>query len=152
MGYESTGSLTAFYTVLTEGEHDTDPIGESARAILDGHLVLSHTLATSGHYPAIDVVTSISRTMPQSVPDEHLKMSLTFRRLLEKAREGNELKLLGVYQPGNDAEMDMAMAAEPGMLGYLQQTIQERETLEDSVHQLKTLISGLHHGHQQKTG
>ncbi|WP_353623001.1 FliI/YscN family ATPase [Salinisphaera sp. G21_0] len=150
-GYESSGSLTAFYTVLTEGEQDTDPISESARAILDGHLVLSHALAISGHYPAIDVVTSISRTMPQSVSDEHLKMSLTFRRLLEKAREGSELKLLGVYQPGNDPDMDMAMAAEPGMLGYLQQGIEQRETLEDSVQQLKALISGLRHGHQQKT-
>ena len=149
-GYEPGGSLTAFYTVLTEGEQD--PIGESARAILDGHLVLSHDLAIAGHYPAIDVVTSISRTMPQCVSDEHLKQSLTFRRLLEKAREGRELKLLGVYQPGNDADMDTAMAAEPGMLEYLQQGINERETLTDSVHQLTTLICGLHHGHQQNTG
>lgn len=151
-GYKPTGSLTAFYTVLIEGDQDTDPIGEAAKAILDGHLVLSHELAISGHYPAIDVVTSVSRTMTQSVSGEHLKMALMFRRLLEKAREGRELKLLGVYQPGNDADMDMAMAAEPAMLEYLQQSVNQRQPFNDSIHQLKTLISGLHHGHQQTAG
>ena len=137
-GYQPSGSLSACYTVLDEG--DNDPVGEAARAILDGHLVLSHKLALTGQYPAIDVVASISRTMAQSVTPEHLKMAQTFCQLVEKAREGNELKTLGVYQPGNDPVMDRAMATEAALLGYLQQPINERQTFTDSLRQLQTLM------------
>lgn len=140
-GYQPSGSLSAFYTVLDEG--DNDPVGEAARAILDGHLVLSHKLAMSGQYPAIDVVASISRTMAQSVTPEHLKMAQTFCQLVEKAREGNELKALGVYQPGNDPVMDRAMGAEAVLRRYLLQPINERQTFTDSLCQLQTLMVGM---------
>ena len=140
-GYHASGSLSAFYTVLDEG--DNDPVGEAARAILDGHLVLSHKLAMIGQYPAIDVVASISRTMAQSVTPEHLKMAQTFCRLVEKAREGNDLKTLGVYQPGNDPVMDRAVGAEAALLRYLQQPINERQTFTDSLRQLQTLMVGM---------
>lgn len=146
-GYQPSGSLSAFYTVLTEGAQDSDPISESAKAILDGHLTLSHELAIAGHYPAVDVVTSISRTMTNTVSHEHLNLALTFRRWLEKAREGNELKLLGVYREGTDPEMDKSMQAEPAMLNYLGQNIQDKQPFEDSFTQLQALISGIHHGH-----
>ena len=145
-GYQPSGSLSAFYTVLDEGEND--PVGEAARAILDGHLVLSHKLAMAGQYPAIDVVASISRTMAQSVSPEHLQIAQVFCQLVEKAREGNELKTLGVYQPGNDAVMDRAMAVETALLAYLQQPINERHTFADSLQQLQALITGLNaNGH-----
>ena len=140
-GYQPSGSLSAFYTVLDEG--DNDPVGEAARAILDGHLVLSHKLAMTGQYPAIDVVASISRTMAQSVTPEHLKMAQTFCQLVEKAREGNELKALGVYQPGNDPVMDRAMGAEAVLRRYLLQPINERQTFTDSLRQLQTLMVGM---------
>ncbi len=140
-GYQSSGSLSAFYTVLDEGEDD--PVGEAARAILDGHLVLSHKLAMAGQYPAIDVVASVCRTMAQSVSAQHLQMAQTFCQLVEKAREGYELKTLGVYQPGSDPIMDRAMTAQASMLGYLQQPINERQTFNDSLHQLQVLIAGI---------
>ena len=140
-GYQPSGSLSAFYTVLDEGEND--PVGEAARAILDGHLVLSHKLAMAGQYPAIDVVASISRTMAQTVSPEHLTMAQIFCQLVEKAREGNELKTLGVYQSGNDAVMDRAMAVETALLAYLQQPINERHTFTASLQQLQALITGM---------
>ncbi len=146
-GYQPMGSLSAFYTVLDEGKND--PVGEAARAILDGHLVLSHKLAMNGQYPAIDVVASISRTMAQSVSAEHLRLAQSFCQLVEKAREGIELKTLGVYQSGSDPIMDQAMAAQEQLIGYLRQPIDERLTFSDSLNQLQVLLAGVNAGGYQ---
>ena len=134
------GSLTAFYTVLMESENDYDPIADTARAILDGHIVLSQELALSGNYPAIDILSSISRTMPQTVDTTHLQAAMWFRKTLEKSREGHELKALGVYQEGRDPALDQAISMAPAMMAFLQQQASESVALIDSISQLNRLF------------
>ncbi|WP_281647163.1 FliI/YscN family ATPase [Parendozoicomonas sp. Alg238-R29] len=140
-GREDSGSISAFYTVLVEGEDSEDPVAESARAILDGHIVLSHDQAISGLYPAIDVSASVSRTMTACINSEQLSLSSRFRYLYEKARMGRELTMLGAYQSGNDPEIDQALAFEETMRGYLQQGMSESFSMEDSVNSLRELFN-----------
>src|SRR5579862_5619991 len=97
------GSITAFYTVLTEGDDQSDPIADAARAILDGHVVLSRRIAESGHYPAIDVEASISRAMHEITPAAHARLARQFRRALSAYEDSRELINLGAYQRGSDA-------------------------------------------------
>ena len=101
-GAENQGSITAFYTVLTEGDDLQDPIADSARAILDGHIVLSRKLADSGHYPAIDVEASISRVMPQVVSEEHLLAARRIRQVYSIYQENRDLISIGAYTRGTD--------------------------------------------------
>ncbi|MFG1490677.1 FliI/YscN family ATPase, partial [Oceanospirillum sp. HFRX-1_2] len=102
-GNEGTGgSITAFYTVLTEGDDQQDPIADATRAILDGHIVLSRCLAEEGHYPAIDVEASISRVMPQVVSDDHLKMAYSVKQLYALYQQNKDLITVGAYNAGSD--------------------------------------------------
>ena len=146
-GRDDSGSISAFYTVLVEGEDSEDPVAESARAILDGHIVLSHDQAISGLYPAIDVSRSVSRTMPACVSSEQFNLASRFRYLYEKARTGRELTMLGAYQRGNDSETDQALAFEEPMRRYLQQGMAECFPMDDSIQGLKTLLG--ESGHAQ---
>ena len=120
------GSITAFYTVLTEGDDQQDPIADSARAILDGHIVLSRSLAESGHYPAIDIEASISRVMAAIVPSGQFRLVHQFKRMLSRYQRNRDLIAVGAYTPGNDPEIDRAIERYPWLEGYLQQGIEAR--------------------------
>ncbi len=120
------GSITAFYTVLTEGDDQQDPIADSARAILDGHIVLSRSLAESGHYPAIDIEASISRVMAAIVPPEQFRLVHEFKRMLSRYQRNRDLIAVGAYSPGNDPEIDRAIERYPWLESYLQQGIEAR--------------------------
>ncbi|MCI2807305.1 flagellar protein export ATPase FliI [Eoetvoesiella caeni] len=120
------GSITAFYTVLTEGDDQQDPIADSARAILDGHIVLSRSLAESGHYPAIDIEASISRVMSAIVPKEQFSMVHQFKKMLSRYQRNRDLIAVGAYTMGNDPNIDEAIEKYPWLEAYLQQGIESR--------------------------
>jgi flagellum-specific ATP synthase len=120
-GKEGGGSITAFYTVLTEGDDQQDPIADAARAILDGHIVLSRRLAEAGHYPAIDIMQSASRVMHQVVSAEHARSARQFKATYARYEEVRELLQIGVYVPGSDNKADQAIALKDAMVEFLQQ-------------------------------
>ena len=126
VGNKPAGSITAFYTVLTEGDDQQDPIADSARAILDGHVVLSRKLAESGHYPAIDIEASISRVMSAVVPQEQVNMVHQFKQMLSRYQRNRDLIAVGAYRPGNDPRIDEAIEKYPRLEAYLQQSINTR--------------------------
>ena len=124
-GSDGGGSITAFYTVLTEGDDQQDPIADAARAILDGHIVLSRRLAEAGHYPAIDIEASISRVMPQVVDAEHLQHAQNFKRIYSTYRQNQDLINIGAYALGSDPKIDEAIALYPILQKLVQQTMHE---------------------------
>jgi flagellum-specific ATP synthase len=126
-GPEGGGSITAFYTVLAEGDDQQDPIADSARAILDGHIVLTRTLADQGHYPAIDIEQSISRAMHGLISDEDFDRVRQFKQLFSRYQRSRDLIAVGAYQPGGDPLLDNAVNMYPRLEAYLQQRIEERE-------------------------
>ncbi len=119
------GSITAFYTVLTEGDDQQDPIADASRAILDGHIVLNRRLAEEGHYPAIDVEASISRVMPQVVDKEHLQKAQKFKQLYSRYQQTRDLIAVGAYVAGSDPEIDQAIERYPHLRRFLQQRLDE---------------------------
>ena len=138
-GLNGCGSITAFYTVLSEGDDQQDPIADAARAILDGHIVLSRELAESGHYPAIDVERSASRVMHNVAAPEHIQAARRLRQLWSRYQKARDLIALGAYAPGHDAELDLAVRHIDGMRGLLQQDMHQPARLADSVKQLRQL-------------
>ena len=124
-GPEGGGSITAFYTVLTEGDDQQDPIADSARAILDGHVVLSRALAEAGHYPAIDIEASISRAMTALIDETHLDHVRQFKQMLSRYQRNRDLIAVGAYAPGRDAQLDRAIALYPRIEAFLQQGFRE---------------------------
>lgn len=135
------GSITAFYTVLTEGDDQQDPIADAARAILDGHIVLSRELAESGHYPAIDVEASISRAMTEITHPEHQEAARRFKHRYSLYRQHRDLISVGAYQPGSDPQVDDAIALYPRLTEFLRQGMGEPVGLADSIDALQTLIA-----------
>lgn len=134
------GSITAFYTVLTEGDDQQDPIADSARAILDGHIVLSRNLADQGHYPAIDVEQSISRAL-HSLIDEHTFEGIKrFKQLYSRYQRNRDLINVGAYVPGSDPLLDKAVALYPQMERFLQQQITEKVDYNQSMQELFALL------------
>jgi len=140
-GLPGGGSVTAFYTVLTEGDDQQDPIADAARAILDGHIVLSRRLAEEGHYPAIDIEASISRVMPQVSDPQHLQQAQLFKQLYSRYQQTRDLISVGAYVAGADRETDVAIDRYPHMRKFLQQGLQEPGSLDTSVAGLKSLFS-----------
>lgn len=140
-GKPGEGSITAFYTVLTEGDDQQDPIADAARAILDGHIVLSRSLAEEGHYPAIDVEASISRVMPHIIPPEQLNHAQRFKQLYARYLQTRDLISVGAYVPGSDPETDFAIERYPAMKQFLQQGLQARAPLPASVAELNHVLS-----------
>lgn len=130
------GSITAFYTVLAEGDDQNDPIVDAARAVLDGHIVLSRSIAESGHYPAIDVEASISRIMNDVVSDEHQAAARRFRKLYSAYQRNQDLISVGAYQRGSDPEVDEAIEYYPRLMQFLQQDSKEAVSFESSVQDL----------------
>ncbi len=145
-GSERQGSITAFYTVLTEGDDLQDPIADAARAILDGHVVLSRTLADSGHYPAIDIEASISRVMPMVVSEEHQLMARRIRQVYSNYKQNQDLISIGAYAKGSDPRIDLAIRAEPAINALLQQGMKQVIPYDESLEGMAALAKGLGQG------
>ncbi len=141
-GTAGTGSITAFYTVLTEGDDQHDPIADAARAILDGHIVLSRELAESGHFPAIDIEASVSRAITDIANDRHLELSRKLRAVLSLYQRNRDFINLGAYKSGSDPRVDEAIQHYPALQTFLQQGMNERVTLMQSLQQLEVLFGG----------
>lgn len=134
------GSITAFYTVLTEGDDQQDPIADAARAILDGHIVLNRTLAEAGHYPAIDIEQSISRAMHSITSMEHQRDMRRLKQLYSRYQRNRDLISVGAYASGSDPVLDQAIQLLPRIEAFLQQGISERAGVTESLGQLTALF------------
>ncbi len=132
-GLNGVGSITAFYTVLSEGDDQQDPIADAARAILDGHVVLSRALAESGHYPAIDIEQSASRVMHNVATREHFELARRFRAVYSRYQKGRDLVQVGAYVAGSDPQMDEAIRLQPAMAAFLQQSMFESASMDESI-------------------
>ncbi|SQK76983.1 Flagellum-specific ATP synthase [Tatumella ptyseos] len=139
---EGTGSLTAIYTVLAEGDDQQDPIVDAARAVLDGHIVLSRTLAEAGHFPAIDISQSVSRCMSLVASDDHRRAARQLRQQYARFREIKPMMALGGYVAGADPEVDLAVEQSPSLHRFLQQEDQQLSSFADSRQQLLALAHG----------
>ena len=135
-GNFSTGSITAFYTVLMEGDDQQDPVVDSVRSLLDGHVVLSRAMASEGWYPPVNVLDSLSRLMPAVATTEHRARATTVRRLLAAHARSEDLIRIGAYKAGTDEQLDMALRALPELRAFLEQGSAERVTLAQTVEQL----------------
>jgi flagellum-specific ATP synthase len=135
------GSITALYTVLAEGDDLSDPVADAARAALDGHIVLSRKLANSGHFPAVDVLASVSRCMTDVVTPAHRELATTVRDLLAAYRDSADLIEVGAYQPGSNPRVDRALACLTQLNGVLRQGPAQRCTLEETVRQLSLAVT-----------
>jgi flagellum-specific ATP synthase len=135
------GSITAFYTVLSEGDDPNDPIADAARGILDGHIVLSRELAEAGHYPAIDIERSVSRVMTNVARTDHVEAARRFRQLHARHQKARDLIQLGAYAPGHDAELDLAVRLHEPMERLLQQDMAEQAPLADSIAFLHAVLA-----------
>lgn len=132
-GSSGGGSITAFYTVLTEGDDQQDPIADSARAILDGHIVLSRSLSDQGHYPAIDIEASISRAMTSLIPSQQFELVRRFKSLYARYNRSRDLINVGAYVSGSDPELDRAIAIFPRLEEFLRQDMGECDIYRDSI-------------------
>jgi flagellum-specific ATP synthase len=140
-GPDDRGSITAFYTVLTEGDDPQDPIADAARAILDGHIVLTRDLADQGHYPAIDIEASISRAMTELLSVSELEDARRFKQLFSAYRRSRDLIAVGAYVRGSDPLLDRAIALFPHLTAFLQQDLLERSAVLDARRALHELIA-----------
>ncbi len=139
-GPEGGGSITAFYTVLAEGDDQQDPIADAARAILDGHFVLTRALADQGHYPAIDVEQSISRAMHSLIRPAHFELVRRFKQLFSRYQRSRDLIAVGAYQAGADPLLDEAVRMYPALEAFLQQKIEDQADFENSLTGLYSLF------------
>jgi flagellum-specific ATP synthase len=135
------GSITAFYTVLAEGDDQNDPIADAARAILDGHIVLSRRLAESGLYPAIDIEASISRAMHQIATREQLDLASRFKQVYSTYQQNRDLITVGAYRRGADPRVDLAVEQWPKIQEFLRQDMYQPVTTERSYADLKQLVT-----------
>ncbi len=139
-GLNGVGSITAFYTVLSEGDDQQDPIADASRAILDGHFVLSRALAEQGHYPAIDIEQSASRVMHNVVSREHFELARRFRAVYSRYQKSKDLIQVGAYVNGSDPQVDEAIRLQPAMAQFLQQTMFEGATMPDSLAAMEQVL------------
>ena len=133
------GSITAFYTVLMEGDDQQDPVVDAVRSLLDGHVVLSRSMAASGWYPPVNVLDSLSRLMPAVTMPEHRAQATTVRRLLAAYARSEDLIRIGAYKAGTDEDLDRAMRAMPLVREFLEQRSDERVTMQESIARLKAM-------------
>lgn len=140
-GLHGVGSITAFYTVLSEGDDQQDPIADASRAILDGHFVLSRALAEQGHYPAIDIEQSASRVMHNVVSREHFELARRFRAVYSCYQKSRDLIQVGAYASGSDPAVDEAIRLQPSMVQFLQQTMFEAAPMEQSLADMASVMA-----------
>jgi flagellum-specific ATP synthase len=145
-GTDEHGTITGLYAVLVEGEDMNEPIADAVRGILDGHIVLSRRLAAQAHYPAIDILESVSRVMPDIVSPEHLRAARTLQALLATYRESEELITVGAYQRGTNPRLERAIAAVERLIPFLRQDMHESSLFEDTVLQLLELARAFEGG------
>lgn len=141
-GNDGSGSITALYTVLTEGEPEDDPLGEEVKALLDGHITLSSDLAQAGCYPAIEPCASLSRLMDRVVPREHSEAARKIRELVNAYDSRRDLVAAGAYEPGSDPGLDRAIALRPAILDFIRQGPDEKSSLERTLADLLELTEG----------
>jgi flagellum-specific ATP synthase len=141
-GTEGGGSITAFYTVLVEGDDQQDPVGDSARAILDGHIVLTRSLADQGHYPAIDIEQSVSRAMTNIIDQDQFSVVRRFKSLYSRYQRNRDLITVGAYAPGTDQLLDRAIALHPHMEAFLQQNIGEKAPYGECLEGMQAIVAG----------
>ncbi len=137
---KGTGTITGLYTVLVEGDDLNEPISDAVRAIVDGHIVLSRRLATHNHYPAIDVLESISRLMIDVVSKEHYELSMKFKDILATYREAEDLINIGAYTQGSNPRIDLAIQKIDAFNEFLRQGIGESVSLADSLSALRKIV------------
>jgi len=136
-----TGSITAFYTVLMEGDDQQDPLVDAVRSLLDGHVVLSRTLAAEGWYPPIEVLDSISRLMPAVTQPEHRAHAGLLRRLMAVYARSEDLVRIGAYKPGSDPDLDRALRARPALRAFMTQDAHEQVNFAECARQLAALAA-----------
>ncbi|MGU9978142.1 MAG: type III secretion system ATPase SctN [Candidatus Oxydemutatoraceae bacterium WSBS_2016_MAG_OTU14] len=141
-GQSDKGSITALYTVLVEGDDMTEPVADETRSILDGHIILSRKLAQANHYPAIDVLSSLSRVMNSIASDEHKRVAGRFRELLAKYSDIEMLVKIGEYKQGADPVADEAMSKIEKLNGFLKQGMYEQSSFEETLEQMKEIVDG----------
>lgn len=141
-GTNSTGSITAFYTVLVDGDDMNEPIADAVRGILDGHIVLDRTLANKGQYPAINVLKSVSRLMNHIADPEHVAAAERLRELYYTYSKSEDLINIGAYKRGTSREIDEAIQFEPLITGYLKQSFKQKIDSEESIRELIALANG----------
>jgi FliI/YscN family ATPase len=134
------GTITGFYTVLVEADDLTEPVTDAVRGTLDGHIVLSRALATQNHYPAIDVLQSVSRVMPSITSPEHRALAGTMRALLATYERARDLVTIGAYERGTDARLDEALTRLPAIEAFLQQESEEWDTPEATLAQMAAAL------------
>ncbi len=139
-GNSDKGSITALYTVLVEGDDMTEPIADETRSILDGHIILSRALGAANHYPAIDILASVSRCMPAVTPKEHRSLANRFRQLLSKYKDVELLVQIGEFKKGQDALADEAIEKYDKLNEFLKQGMDERTSARDAVEGMKALV------------
>lgn len=140
-GNSAKGSITAFYTILVAGDDLNEPVADETRSILDGHVNLSNELARQYHYPAIDVLTSISRVLPNIVDKKHLEQVGKLREVLANYKKNELLIRIGEYKPGSDKEADFAIKYIDRVNRFLKQKVEEKSTFEESLKQLMNLFN-----------
>ena len=142
-GNSEKGSITAFYTVLMEGDDINDPIVDTVRGITDGHIFLSRKVAEANHYPAIDVLGSISRLMSAIASSEHKEAAAKMRKILAMYRENKDLIDVGMYQPGTNPKLDTAIEMMPKINGFLQQRTSDSVNMQNTIDTLVNMMSGV---------
>jgi FliI/YscN family ATPase len=140
-GRSRAGSITAFYTVLVEGDDPNEPISDTVRGLLDGHTLLSRKIAARGHYPAIDVLESISRVAPDITSHDHQEAARTLRRMLAAHRDAEDLISIGAYRAGSNPWVDAALAMKNEIDAFLQQAIEDSASMENSCEALARLAA-----------
>lgn len=141
------GSVTGFYTVLAEGDDPTDPVADAAKATLDGHVVLARSLAEAGHFPAVDVLASISRVMNDVVGPEHRELARQVREVLATYREAADLVDVGAYVPGSNPRIDRALRCIQAVRAVLRQAPEERSTLDETLQAVRTALAAAEASH-----
>lgn len=140
-GNSDKGSITAFYTVLVAGDDMNEPVADEVRSILDGHIILSRDMASRGHYPAINVLESVSRVMSAVADKEHRAVATRMREILATYEKQKDLILLGAYQKGSDPRVDYAIAMIERCEGFLKQPTDEKMDLSETVPRLKQMFA-----------
>ena len=145
---DSAGSITGLYTVLIENDDFNDPIADAVRSIVDGHILLSRELAAKNHYPAIQILSSLSRVMPDITTSEHRELASKVREVLAVYQEAEDLVAIGAYAQGSSARIDYALRLIDAVRAYLCQSDDEHVSFEESVHQLRKLFEATAEKHQ----
>jgi len=138
---ENNGTITGLYTVLVEGDDSNEPIADAVRSLLDGHINLTRALSMENHYPAVDVLSSISRVMDDIIDEKHKQNAKRFKQILSTYRKAEDLINIGAYVAGSNPKIDYAIEMFDKITRYLRQTIEETVNYKDCIAQLDDLLS-----------